>query len=42
MANSFPRLNCRYAATKRPNKLTTIKPKTIPDKSGSTIIYFFK
>lgn len=32
-----PRRYCKYAVTKRPANVTGIKPKTIPDKSGSTI-----
>ena len=32
-----PRRYCKYAVTKRPASVTGIKPKTIPDKSGSTM-----
>jgi hypothetical protein len=32
-----PRRYCRYAVTNRPDSVTGISPKTIPERSGSTI-----
>lgn len=40
--NLFPRLYCRKAATNKPIKVTGISPNTIPNKSGSIIIIYYK